>query len=155
MIGSPSQKTRETRNTEVSGIVNSVRRIHNALDCYSRKLMQDFGITGPQLGVLRLLNRQPGLSLKELSGQIYLHASTVSGIVERLVVSGHVTRRRSTIDRRAVVLELTRQGEKTLRETPPSGFGLMMAELQKLSLPELRRVHRSLKTLSRLMRVED
>ena len=93
----PSQKALETRNAEVSGIVNSVRRIHNLLDCYSRKLMQDFGITGPQLGVLRLLDRTPGMSLSELSQQIYLHPSTVSGIVERLVVSGHVTRSRSPL----------------------------------------------------------
>jgi DNA-binding MarR family transcriptional regulator len=155
MAKSAQKKTDDTRSREVSGIVNSVRRIHNALDCYSRQLMQDFGITGPQLGVLRLLDRAPGMSLSELSRQIYLHASTVSGIVERLVVSGHVTRSRSPEDRRTLVLDLTKKGKKTLRETPPSGFGFMMAELEKLPLTELRKVHGSLITLSRLLRVEE
>jgi DNA-binding MarR family transcriptional regulator len=62
------------------------------------------GLTGPQRMVMQVLVQSEGLSLKELSAQVSLAHSTVSGIVDRLQARGMVVRRRDEADGRATVI---------------------------------------------------
>jgi DNA-binding MarR family transcriptional regulator len=62
------------------------------------------GLTGPQRMVMQVLVRSEGLSLKELSAQVSLAHSTVSGIVDRLQERGMVVRSRDKADGRATVI---------------------------------------------------
>jgi DNA-binding MarR family transcriptional regulator len=62
------------------------------------------GLTGPQRIVMEALVRSEGLSLKQLSAQVSLAHSTVSGIVDRLQARGMVVRRRDKTDGRATVI---------------------------------------------------
>ena len=61
-------------------------------------------LTGPQRMVMEVLVRSEGLSLKQLSAQVSLAHSTVSGIVDRLESKGLVARRRDQTDGRATVI---------------------------------------------------
>jgi DNA-binding MarR family transcriptional regulator len=61
-------------------------------------------LTGPQRMVMEALVRSNGLSLKQLSAQVSLAHSTVSGIVDRLQVKGMVVRHRDEADGRATVI---------------------------------------------------
>lgn len=56
------------------------------------------------------------LPLGELAAAAGLSAATVSQMVDHLEESGHVARTRSEADRRVVLLELTVQGRKELKE---------------------------------------
>jgi DNA-binding MarR family transcriptional regulator len=62
------------------------------------------GLTGPQRIVMEALVRSEGVSLKQLSAQVSLAHSTVSGIVDRLQARGMVVRRRDEVDGRATVI---------------------------------------------------
>jgi DNA-binding MarR family transcriptional regulator len=62
------------------------------------------GLTGPQRMVMQALVQSEGLSLKQLSAQVSLAHSTVSGIVDRLQARGMVVRRRDEADGRATVI---------------------------------------------------
>jgi DNA-binding MarR family transcriptional regulator len=62
------------------------------------------GLTGPQRMVMQVLVQSEGLSLKELSAQVSLAHSTVSGIVDRLQARGMVVRSRDEADGRATVI---------------------------------------------------
>jgi DNA-binding MarR family transcriptional regulator len=62
------------------------------------------GLTGPQRIVMQALVQSDGLSLKQLSAQVSLAHSTVSGIVDRLQARGMVVRRRDEADGRATVI---------------------------------------------------
>ncbi len=62
------------------------------------------GLTGPQRMVMGALVRSEGLSLKQLSAQVSLAHSTVSGIVDRLQARGFVVRRKDEADGRATVI---------------------------------------------------
>ena len=62
------------------------------------------GLTAPQRMVMQALVQSEGLSLKQLSAQVSLAHSTVSGIVDRLQVRGFVLRRRDEADGRATVI---------------------------------------------------
>jgi DNA-binding MarR family transcriptional regulator len=61
-------------------------------------------LTGPQRMVMHALVLSQGLSLKQLSAQVSLAHSTVSGIVDRLQARGMVIRRRDESDGRASVI---------------------------------------------------
>jgi MarR family transcriptional regulator, organic hydroperoxide resistance regulator len=61
-------------------------------------------LTGPQRMVMHALVLSQGLSLKQLSAQVSLAHSTVSGIVDRLQSRGMVVRRRDETDGRASVI---------------------------------------------------
>jgi DNA-binding MarR family transcriptional regulator len=135
-------------------IVNSIRGINYSLQRQSKELMKSFNITGPQMGALRLVSAHPSISLKELSDLMYLHVSTVSGIVDRLETAGYLTRIRRNDDRRAIHISLTEKGARTVREAPLSGFANMVHELQKLPESKIRQMHRSLELLLKLMNIE-
>ncbi|GEN34521.1 MULTISPECIES: MarR family winged helix-turn-helix transcriptional regulator [Aneurinibacillus] len=60
-----------------------------------------FNITGPQLLVLRCLKHEPQ-RISDISKQVGLSNSTVSGIVDRLEENGYVRRIRDEQDRRVV-----------------------------------------------------
>ena len=62
------------------------------------------GLTGPQRMVMQALVQSEGLSLKQLSAQVSLSHSTVSGIVDRLQARGMVVRSRDEADGRATVI---------------------------------------------------
>jgi DNA-binding MarR family transcriptional regulator len=62
------------------------------------------GLTGPQRIVMQALVQSEGLSLKQLSRQISLAHSTVSGIVDRLQARGMVVRQKDESDGRATVI---------------------------------------------------
>jgi DNA-binding MarR family transcriptional regulator len=62
------------------------------------------GLTGPQRMVMQALVQSEGLSLKQLSGQVSLAHSTVSGIVDRLQARGMVVRQKDESDGRATVI---------------------------------------------------
>lgn len=88
----------------------------------SRRITKDaarrYGLTGPQLTVLKLLDGLGDLSLSALSDRIRRNNSTVTGIVDRMVAAGLVVRERSDSDRRVVHIRLTAEGRRLARETP-------------------------------------
>lgn len=57
-------------------------------------------LTVPQTAVMRIVVHQPGVSLKELSREVSLAHSTVSGIADRLERRGMLERRPDAIDGR-------------------------------------------------------
>jgi MarR family transcriptional regulator, organic hydroperoxide resistance regulator len=58
------------------------------------------GLTGPQRSVMQALFNSEGRSLKELTSQVGLAHSTVSGIVDRLEKRGLIERKPNLNDRR-------------------------------------------------------
>jgi DNA-binding MarR family transcriptional regulator len=140
---------------EIGEIINSIRGINNAIQRQSKKLEKSFHITGPQLGILRTISRYPEISLRDLSDKMYLHVSTVSGIVDRLEAAAYLRRIRDTRDRRVVNISLTDKGKKVIREAPLSGFGNMFIGLQKLPSSQMRQIAKAMKMLTKLMKIED
>jgi DNA-binding MarR family transcriptional regulator len=81
--------------------------IEHGLQRTSKRMERQFGITGPQRLVLRVIGQFPGLSLGELAEIVRLHPSTITGIVQRLVSGGVVTRQPDPNDSRRARLHLT------------------------------------------------
>jgi len=76
-------------------------------------------LTGPQQMVMRTLVQSEGMSLKDLSAQLGLAHSTVSGIIDRLQERGMVMRQTNDDDKRITRIVVTEEVRKFLRDTMP------------------------------------
>jgi DNA-binding MarR family transcriptional regulator len=77
-------------------------------------------LTGPQRSVMQVLVNSSGLSLKELSRQVGLAHSTVSGIVDRLEKQGLVERQTDGRDRRVTKIDASSRVRDFMRNTLPA-----------------------------------
>ncbi|HWQ40540.1 MAG TPA: MarR family winged helix-turn-helix transcriptional regulator [Desulfosporosinus sp.] len=73
---------------------------------------RQYGFTGPQIGLIIGLLKNPYTTLKEISEYLGLSNSTVSGMVDRLVMQGVVVREIPEDNRRIVRLSLSPNFQK-------------------------------------------
>lgn len=123
-------------------ILRSLRRITRAIDLHSRWLASNFGLTIPQLVCLRTLATKGALTASELAHAVDLSQATVTGIVDRLVRRDLVTRERSKVDRRRVVVEITDAGSQLLHSSPSPLQERFLSRLAELP-PENQQVIRA------------
>ncbi|MFI0470581.1 MarR family winged helix-turn-helix transcriptional regulator [Saccharopolyspora sp. 5N102] len=76
----------------------------------------ELDLTPPQVGMLRMIAAQPGLSQQALAGNLGMLPSKVVTFVDELEGRGLITRTRSTRDRRVHELTLTEAGTELLGE---------------------------------------
>jgi DNA-binding MarR family transcriptional regulator len=76
-----------------------------------RRLRERFDVTLPRFDLMAQLDKAPeGMTLSDLSKRMMVSNGNLTGLVERLVASGHLDRRTSDTDRRAQVIRLTPLG---------------------------------------------
>ena len=143
----------EAQHQQISEIINSVRLLQGISRRQSREFIREYRITGPQLGALRIVAMTPRISLRELSERLYLHTSTVSGIVDRLETRGYIKRERSGQDRRVVHIDVTPEGRRVIKKTPLAGMGLLIHTIDRLPTRQLVEIQRGLKRLLDLMKI--
>jgi DNA-binding MarR family transcriptional regulator len=89
-------------------------------------------LTMQQLKVLLLLSRHDGISSQELTRHLGVSLATLSGIVDRLVAQGHVTRTEDQHDRRIRRIRLSAAGRETLTEIMDGGTRAQRRVLDRL-----------------------
>ena len=100
-------------------VVVALRRIIRAIDLRSRVLVTRYGLTGPQLTVLKELSSHDGVIVGQLTRAIHLSQATVTGILDRLAKRKLIRRQRSDQDKRRVQVWLTEAGKQMLIDAPP------------------------------------
>lgn len=91
-------------------VLVAIRQIIRAVDLHSKRLVQQHGLTGPQLVVLKELARMKVASTSELALGVSLSSATVTGILNRLQKRDLVARAKSALDRRKTEVTLTDEG---------------------------------------------
>jgi len=110
------------------------------------------GLTGPQQSAMRALVQHDGMSLRDLSKELGLAHSTVSGIVDRLESQGMVARRADESDLRVSKIVVSTQVREYLRDRWPTLETHPLAEaLRGASPAEREQVSHGLRTLRRLL----
>jgi len=135
-------------------IVAAIRRIIRAVDLHSRRLVEEHGLTGPQLAVLREVERFGTVSLSVLARAVHLSQPTVTGIVDRLERRGFVARTRDSRDRRAVNLAVTPAGGDLLHRAPSLLQDRFRRELAKLRDWEQNQTLATLQRIAEMMEAE-
>jgi DNA-binding MarR family transcriptional regulator len=146
---------RENRDVAISDIMQDLRRTFKSIHDYSHEVSNKFGITGPQLWTLKTISQNGSLSLGELSERMYLHPSTITGIVDRLEKKAYVLRDRGEKDRRVVKVRLTAKGERLARKAPNPVQGKMIYGLRKLKKDELDSICDSIRKLVEVTKAQN
>jgi DNA-binding MarR family transcriptional regulator len=97
----------------------ALRRIIRAIDLHSRALVQRYGLTGPQLVVLKELVERSPQPVSSVAASVNLSQATVTGILDRLERKGMITRARDVKDRRKVMVSPTPAAVEAMAGAPP------------------------------------
>jgi DNA-binding MarR family transcriptional regulator len=85
---------------------------------HSKQLYKQFGLTGPQLLVIKKIAELNGPIAKMVAQAVSLSPATVTTIINRLEISKLVQRKRSDYDKRRVELFVTDEGASLLLQEP-------------------------------------
>jgi DNA-binding MarR family transcriptional regulator len=112
--------------------------IEHNLQRISKRMEADWGITGPQRLVLRVVGQFPGLSAGEVAHIVRLHPSTMTGILRRLVAGGLLERQRDPRDSRRSRLLLKPRAVEYTRTSPGTVERSVRLALDKVGAANVR-----------------
>ena len=104
----------------LSAIVAWVR-LDAAIQNFNQALRKEFGITGLQLGVLRILGERPAIPLAALRKSLVMHPATLGQSIDELRVMGLCTVTRDERDKRARQVAITDKGKELMARAPVAG----------------------------------
>jgi DNA-binding MarR family transcriptional regulator len=131
------------------GLSGVIARLHHVL---RRAAAAQPGLSDAQVGLLRLVEQRPGVSVKEAAELLRIAANTASTLVGELTAAGLLARARDPENRRVVRLELTPDAHRRLAEYAARRRAILAAALAELDPPALADLARA---LGYLRRVED
>jgi DNA-binding MarR family transcriptional regulator len=100
-------------SNDTERIIELFREIQKAFREHFIEQSRQYGLTSSQLHVIMNLKNNPDSTLGELSENLCLSQSTVSGIVNRLVAQGIIRREIPAANRRTVKLSLAPEFDRT------------------------------------------
>src|SRR5512141_1027205 len=142
------------RDREIADVLDNLRRVFKVVHRYSKRAEKVGGLTGPQVWAITVIADSAPIRVTDLARRMYLHPSTVVGILDRLEQQAQVTRTRSEKDHRVVTVSLTAKGRETVSNIPPIAQGLLLSGLKELPDPELSTVSEGLRMLVGILGVE-
>jgi DNA-binding MarR family transcriptional regulator len=125
---------------DARSVLDSIRRIVQALRLYEREAEKRVGLSGAQLFVLQKLRDGKAVSINELAERTHTHQSSVSVVAQKLVNRKLLRRGKSKADGRQVELSLTAKGRRLLRGAPAAAQDRLVEALRRLPVQRRRRL---------------
>lgn len=139
----------------VAEIMDNIRRVFQVVNEQSKLVERDTGLTGPQVWGIKVIAEHGTIRVSDLAKKMYLHPTTVVGILDRLEKRGLVCRVRSQEDRRVVDVSLTADGSKLVENSPEVASNKITNGLESLSMPELTIIYHGLDRLAGILEATD
>ncbi|MFE4814101.1 MarR family winged helix-turn-helix transcriptional regulator [Peribacillus simplex] len=114
---------------------------------YFSKLLEEYGVTPAQYGVLNCLWREGELSPKQIGEMVYLEAPTVSGILDKMQKAELIERSVDPKNRRNVLVMATQKSKDIRDEVEAATIKLNNKVLQNLSDNEKVVLNKALDTI--------
>src|SRR5262245_27604292 len=121
-------------------IVIALRRISQAIDVWSCHLWQDYGLTSPQLAVLREIMGGKNSTPSTIATALHLSQPTVTGILGRLEHRKLIRRQRSNSDRRNILVTASDEGRRLAEQAPALLRDRFRQELATLDLADQQQI---------------
>jgi len=113
-------------------ILITLRQINRAMSIYSKSLDKHYGLTSPQLLILHELFQSDQIAIGEIARKISLSQATVTDIIDRLEIKDLITRTKSSLDRRQVLIKITSNGKDIINKKPSLLQKEFLIEFDKL-----------------------
>ena len=136
-------------------VIVALRRITRAIDLHSKGLINEVGLTAPQLATLLAVRKLHPITVGALAKSVHLSQATMTGILNRLERRGVIERERSGLDRRSVVIKLTKKGEQIIEDAPSLLQDRFRRELLTLQEWEQTQMLSTLQRIASMMDAED
>lgn len=136
----------------VDAIVETVIYLYTESRRLTKERARAYGLTGPQLAVIKILAQLGDLSLSNLSERIRAQNSTVTGIIDRMVREDLVKRERSVEDRRIVLIRLTEKGQRLASEISLEPMEIFRQALEDVPRRDVEQLFRVLDTVQSRVR---
>ncbi|HEX8980276.1 MAG TPA: MarR family winged helix-turn-helix transcriptional regulator [Parasulfuritortus sp.] len=131
-------------NPEAAKALKQFRLIYGCIRQHFREVERKCRISGSQLWILREVAGEPGIGVSQIAERLFIHQSTCSQLVEKLVSAGLAVKERSKRDQRRVGLSLTAVGAKLLAEAPGPLEGVFPTVLSMMDQAQLQELNRAL-----------
>ena len=135
----------------IKEIVGAIRRLVKAVYMDTYRMSRQYGLTGSQSGVLRSLIQEGPQSSADLSRQLHVTPSNITGIIDRLEKKGLVERIRKEGDRRIALIELTEKGEALSQQLPDPIEIKLISELADLEPGQVQELGSSMNQILNLI----
>jgi DNA-binding MarR family transcriptional regulator len=139
---------------DIDRIIEAILYLYSEGRRVTKDVARRYGLTGPQITAVKLLEGFGDLSLSELSERMSAKNSTITGLVDRMERDGLVLRERSDKDRRVVLIRLTDEGRKLAEEVPVASMEIFANALRSLTRDERNQLRGLLRTLTDRVRAE-
>lgn len=103
----------------VDEVLVALKRIIRAIELHSKKLVNQYGITGPQAFVLKRIIYYKQVPSGILARDVNLSHATVTSILDRLEKQKYIVRIPSNEDKRKILIEATPAAIKMFKNAPP------------------------------------
>jgi MarR family transcriptional regulator, organic hydroperoxide resistance regulator len=105
---------------------------------FERTLYARFDIGYQEICLLQLLRRRGGLRVGDAARTLEMPLFSATRLVQRLEADGYVVKANDTVDRRAVLLDLTAKGRRFIRRIEDANYDLIARNAASLSREELK-----------------
>jgi len=139
----------------VAEIMDNIRRVFQVVNEQSKRVERETGLTGPQVWAIKVIAAEGTIRVSDLARKMYLHPTTVVGIVDRLEKRELVHRLRSREDRRVVDVALTDAGRTLVSTSPEVASNKITHGLESLNIPELTVIYQGLDRLTHILDAAD
>ena len=128
-------------------VIRELARTYQVFEQLSGNHIRELGLTPPQFDVIATLGNTSGMSCKLLSEKTLITKGTLTGVVDRLIDKGLVSRRIPDEDRRSVFIALTVEGEALFARVFPAHLDHMQKLFDTFSETELEQIQHMLARL--------
>jgi DNA-binding MarR family transcriptional regulator len=142
----------ETRTDLVNEFFGVVGRLRRQLRRSTTPGFDTTGLTQSQAELLRLVGRQPGISVREAAAELGLMPNTASTLVSKLASDGLLIRGVDTGDRRVGRLRLTERAQRIADESRTARRAALSAVLDELDDEQIESLAKGLEVLSVMTR---
>jgi len=143
----------DTRTDLIAELFNVVGRFRRQLRRSTGRGFDAAGLTQSQGELLRLVGRQPGISVREAATELGLVPNTASTLVSKLTADGLLIRTVDTDDRRVGRLRLTKPAQAIADESRAARRAALSAVLDELEPGQLDSLERGLEVLAEMTRM--
>lgn len=140
---------------QIAKIIRLYRQVNMYMRRDSPDVWMDLTLTVPQLKSLFFIANEGTTNLKKLAAALKVTPSNVTGIVDRLVQQGLVSRQENPEDRRVSLLRPTEQGEAVVDNLKERRTSYLSRILRQLGTDELSILEKGLVSMVRAARKQE
>ena len=138
-------------SSRIEEMLTAIKRIVSLIKQNFERDFKKMHVTQSQILVMRVLNQYGDMKMSDISRELDLSNSTVSGIIDRLVEKKIVKRKRSEEDRRIVMISLAEEYRQPVKKQLNAFANKMRRALSTTTEEDLDSIMQGLEKLERIL----